>query len=79
MKRSCIHASDIQILEQQQLVMAAPTTYGLEFRCANTFWKSPGVYFHMHQTSNPYHVRAGCNYYFGVEIFFCQRCYDTLF
>jgi hypothetical protein len=30
MKRSCIHASDIQILEQQQLVTAAPTTMDLD-------------------------------------------------
>jgi hypothetical protein len=37
MKQSCIHAGGIQILEQQQLVMTAPTTYGLEFRRANTF------------------------------------------
>jgi hypothetical protein len=53
--------------------------YGPGFRCANTFWKAPGVYFHMHQTSSPYHVRAGRNHYFGAEIFFCQRCRDTLF
>jgi hypothetical protein len=33
----------------------------------------------MHQTSSPYHVRAGRNHYFGAEIFFCQRCRDTLF
>jgi hypothetical protein len=58
---------------------ATPTMYGLGFRCANTFWKAPGVYFHMHQTSSPYHVRAGRNHYFGAEIFFCQRCRDTLF
>jgi hypothetical protein len=55
------------------------TTYGLRFRRANTFWKAPGVYFHMHQTSSPYHVRAGHNHYFGTETFFCQRCCDTLF
>jgi hypothetical protein len=36
-KRSCIRASDIRIPEQQQLVMAAPTMYGLGFRRANTF------------------------------------------
>jgi hypothetical protein len=48
MKRSCIRAGGIRILEQQQLVTAAPTTYGLGFRRANTFWKAPGVYFHMH-------------------------------
>jgi hypothetical protein len=24
---------------------ATPTTYGLRFRHANTFWKAPGVYF----------------------------------
>jgi hypothetical protein len=56
----------------QQFVMAAPITYRLGFRCANTFWKSPGVYFHMHQTSRPYHIRAGHNHYFGAETFFCQ-------
>jgi hypothetical protein len=79
MKRSCIHAGDIQIPEQQQLVTATPTTYGLGFRRANTFWKAPGVYFHMHQTSSLYHVRAGRNHYFGAEIIFFQRCCDTLF
>jgi hypothetical protein len=26
-----------------------PTTYGHGFRRANTFWKSCGVYFHMHK------------------------------
>jgi hypothetical protein len=79
MKRSCIRAGDIRIAEQQQLVMAAPTTYGLGFRRANTFSKAPGVYFHMYQTSNPYHVGAGNNNYFGAETFFCPRCCDTLF
>jgi hypothetical protein len=69
MKRSCIRVGDIQIPEQQQLVTAAPTTYGLGFRCVNTFWKSPGVYVHMHQTSSPYHVGAGRNHYFGTETF----------
>jgi hypothetical protein len=39
MKQSCIRAGGIRIPEQQQLVMAAPTTYGLGFRYANTFWK----------------------------------------
>jgi hypothetical protein len=70
MKRSCIHACDIQIPEQQQLVTAGSTTYGLGFRCVNTFWKDPGVYFHMHQTSSLYHVGAGHNHYFGAETFF---------
>jgi hypothetical protein len=79
MKQSCIRASDTRIPEQQQLVTAAPTTYGLGFRCANTFWKAPGVYFHMHQTSSPYHVGAGRNHSFGAEIFFYQWCCDTLF
>jgi hypothetical protein len=69
----------IRIPEQQQLVMAAPTKYGLGFRRANTFWKAPRVYFRMHQTSHPYHVGAGHNHYFGAETFFCQRCCDTLF
>ena len=69
MKRSCICAGDIRIPEQQQLVTAAPTTYGLGFRRANTFWKAPGVYFHMHQTSSPYHVGAGRNLHFSVETF----------
>jgi hypothetical protein len=78
-KQSCILAGDIRILEQHQLVMTAPTTYGLGFRHANTFWKTPGVYFHMHQNSSPYLVGAGHNHYFGVETFFCQRCCDTLF
>jgi hypothetical protein len=79
MKHSCIHADDIQIPEQQQLVAAAPTTYGLGFRHANTLWKAPGVYIHMHQTLSPYHVGADRNNYFGAEIFFCQRCCDKLF
>jgi hypothetical protein len=43
-KQSCIRAGDIRIQEQQQLVTAAPTTYGLRFRRANTFWKAPGVF-----------------------------------
>jgi hypothetical protein len=77
--RSCIHAGDIRIPEWQQLVTASLTTYGLGFRRANTFWKAPGVYFHMHQTSRPYHVGAGHNHYFGAETFFCQRCCDTVF
>jgi hypothetical protein len=50
MKWSCIHAGDIRIPEQQQLVTAALTMYGLGFKRANTFWKAPGVYIHMHQT-----------------------------
>jgi hypothetical protein len=50
-----------------------------EVRCANTFWKAPGVYFHMHETSSPYHIGASRNHYFGVETFFCQWCCDTLF
>jgi hypothetical protein len=66
-------AGDIRIPEQQQIVMAAPTTYGLGFRRAITFWKARGVYFHMHQTSSPYHVRVGRNHYFGAEIFFYQQ------
>jgi hypothetical protein len=61
------------------VVMAAPTTYGLGFRHASTFWKALGVYFHMHQTSSPYHVGAGDNHYFSAETFFWQRCCDTLF
>jgi hypothetical protein len=78
MKRSCIRAGDIQIPEQQQLVTAALTTYGLGFRHAKTFWKAPGVYIHMHQTSSLYHVGASHNHYFGAEILFCRRCCDTL-
>jgi hypothetical protein len=35
-KWSCIRVGDIQILEQQQIVMAALTTYGLGFRPADT-------------------------------------------
>jgi hypothetical protein len=58
--------------------MAALTTYGLEFRRANTFWKAPEVYFHMHQTSSPYHVGAGRNHHFSADTFFCQWCCDTL-
>jgi hypothetical protein len=53
-------------------VTAAPTTYGLGFRHANTFWKAPGVYFYMHQTLSPYHVRTSHNHYFGAENFFYQ-------
>jgi hypothetical protein len=48
MKQSCIRVDGIRIPEQQQLVTAAPTTYRLGFRYANTFCKAPGVYFHMH-------------------------------
>jgi hypothetical protein len=76
---ACNSRRDIQIPEQQQLVTAAATTYGLGFRRANTFWKAPAVYFHMHQTSSPYHVDGGHNYYSGAKTFFCQRCCDTLF
>jgi hypothetical protein len=79
MKQSCIRAGDIGIPEQQQLVTAAPTMHGLGFRRANTFWKARAVYFHMHQTSSPSHVKAGHNHYSFVETFFCQRCCDTLF
>jgi hypothetical protein len=56
-----------------------PTMYGLGFGHANTFWKALGVSFHMHRTSSPYYVGAGRNHYYGAEIFFCQRCCDTLF
>jgi hypothetical protein len=79
MKWGCIRAGGIRIPEQQQIVTAAPTTYGLGFRRENTFWKAPRVYFHMHQTSSPYHVGVGHNHYFGAETFFCQRCCDILF
>jgi hypothetical protein len=79
MKRSCIRDGDIRIPEQQQLVTAAPTTYGRGFERANMFWKAPGVYFHMHQMSSPYHVEAVHNHYFSAETFFYQRCCDTLF
>jgi hypothetical protein len=70
---------DIRIPEQQQLVTSSPTTYGLGFMHANTFWKALGVYFHMHQTSRPYQVGDSHNHYFGAETFFCQWCCDTLF
>jgi hypothetical protein len=70
MKRSCIRAGDTQIPEQQQFVTATPTTYGIGLRHTNTFLKALGVYFHMHQTSSPYHVGAGRNHYFGAETFF---------
>jgi hypothetical protein len=33
------------------------------------FWKAIGVYFHMHQTSGPYHVGAGRNLHFSAETF----------
>jgi hypothetical protein len=79
MKQSYICAGDIPIPELQQLMTAAPTMYGPGFRRANTFWKAPEVCFHIHQTSSLYHVGAGRNHYFGVEIFFCQRCCGTLF
>jgi hypothetical protein len=72
-KRSCIRAGDIQIPEQQQLVTAAPTTYGLGFRRANTFGKALGVFFHMHETSSSYDVGASRNRHFGAEAFFCQQ------
>jgi hypothetical protein len=78
-KWGCIRAGGIRIPEQQQLVTAAPTMYGLGFRRENTFWKAPEVYFYMHQTLTPYNVRAGDNHYFGAETLFCQWCCDTLF
>jgi hypothetical protein len=59
--------------------MATPTTYGLGFLRANTFWKDIGVYFHMNQISSPYHVGAGHNHHVSVENFFYQRCCNTLF
>jgi hypothetical protein len=46
---------------------AALTTYGLGFWRANTFYKAPRVYFHMHQTSCPYHIEAGRNRHFNAE------------
>jgi hypothetical protein len=52
--------------------MAAPTMYGPGFRRANTFWKAPGVYFHMLETSSSYHVGADRVHHFGVEIFFAN-------
>jgi hypothetical protein len=68
-KQSWIRAGDIRIPEQQHLVTAAPTPYGLRFWRANTFWKAIGVYFHMHQTSSLYHVGAGRNIHFSAETF----------
>jgi hypothetical protein len=50
--------------------MATVTTYGIGFRRAQTSWKDSDVYFHMHQTSSPYHVGASINHYFGAETFF---------
>jgi hypothetical protein len=50
-------------------VTAAPTPYGLGFWRENTFWKAIGVYFHMHQTLNPYPVGAGRNLHFSAETF----------
>jgi hypothetical protein len=76
---SCIHVGDIRILEEQQLVTAALTTYRFGFRRANTFWKDPRVYFHMHPTSSPYHLIASRNHHFSAETYFYQWCYDTLF
>jgi hypothetical protein len=57
---------DIRIPGQQQLMTVALTTYELGFWGANTFWKAPGVYIHMHQTSCPYHVAAGRNLHFSA-------------
>jgi hypothetical protein len=74
MNRSCIRVGDNRILEQQQLVTAAPTTYGLGFRRANTLWKAPGVYFHMHQTSinilvlRPFSTNGAATPYFGIML-----------
>jgi hypothetical protein len=45
MKQSYIRVGDIRIPEQQQLVTAAPTPYGLGFRRTNTFCKALGFYF----------------------------------
>jgi hypothetical protein len=70
-KRSSIRAGDIRIPVQQKIVTAAPTTYGLGFRHANTFCKAPGVYFHMNQSSSPYHLGASYNCHVSVETFFC--------
>jgi hypothetical protein len=52
--------------------MATMTTYGIGFKGAQTSWKDSGVYFHMHQTSSPYHVGASLNHYFGAETFFAN-------
>jgi hypothetical protein len=60
---------DIRIPEQQHLVTAALTPYGLGFWRANTFWKDIGVYIHMHQTSSPYNVGVSLNLHFSVETF----------
>jgi hypothetical protein len=50
-------------------VTAAPTTYGVGFRHANTLWKAPRVYIHMHETSSPYHIGADRNHHFDAETF----------
>jgi hypothetical protein len=68
MKQSCIRAGDIGFQNNGSLDSGM-----------NTFWKAPGVCYHMHQTSGPYHAGAVRNHYFGEEIFFCQRCCNTLF
>jgi hypothetical protein len=65
--------------QERNGVAFAPVAFGLGCRRANTFCKAPGVYFHMHQTSSPYHVKASHNHYFGAQTFFCQWCCDTLF
>jgi hypothetical protein len=59
--------------------MAALTMYGLGFWRANTFWKDPGVFFHMRQTSSLYHIEANQNRDFSAETFFYQWYCDTLF
>jgi hypothetical protein len=52
--------------------MAALTMYGLGFWRANTFWKDPGVFFHMRQTSSLYHIEANQNRDFSAETIFYQ-------
>jgi hypothetical protein len=61
------------------LVTAAPTTYGLGFRCENTFWKAPGVYFRMLQNSCLYHVGADRNHHIGAETIFANGAVTPYF
>jgi hypothetical protein len=71
MKRSCIHAGDIRIPEQQQHVMAAQPRKDLDSGMQILSRKLLECTF-ICIKPQAYHVGADRNHYFGAEIFFCQ-------
>jgi hypothetical protein len=79
MKQCCIHAGDIWIPEQQQLVTAARPRMDLDSGVQILFGKLLESTFicikpKVHIMSEPTAIIL-----FGSETFFYQRCCDTLF